>query len=495
MNAKYISSLLLITGVLLATAVPAQQDLIWERQYDLRSGGYAQHIFYEPEDGYLLVSGVISQYDGDEGYNNLSFPIVMRLGYQGEPIWIHEGAATKIADAPVVTRCDWGGYLIIGATKETEEQTPYSLTAKNVNIESGEVIWEQTYPTDSLTSVRAISAWNIDGGRMLIFGWTHPAQYWVEPTNDNVFVMEISTETGECFSTTYIAGTERVTLTHVQRIYDGGFLLVGKVGEPEPRRGGNAFVASINSDLEPVMWQTFEGEGDDNVTGIAPYIGGYYLLCANYDVELEMEQSYLIKMNLDGEILWRRSLGGDWRTCGYAITLNNEGNFWVGGRCIPQGENGPDMAWIAGVSSDGELLWQETLDREYYGTIYDVNRTRDGGVFVAGWGPVVQQYGPYAQSVSRNEVVTPPKDIVINRTAPNPFNSMTIVSYEVPRVGRTLISLIDVSGRTVRSWTEDVASAGEVRTVIDGGNLVAGAYWLKVQQGERVAGSKIVLLR
>lgn len=495
MKTSFLSPLLLAAGVLIAITATAQPELIWEKNFNLRSGGYAHHIFYEPEDGNLLVSGVISQFDGDEGYGDQSFPIIMRLGADGEPVWIHEGTPTKIADSPLITRCDWGGYLIVGATKETEEQTPYSLTAKNIDIETGDVAWERTYPTDSLTSVRAISAWNIQNGRMLIFGWTHPAQYLVEPTHDDLFIMEISTETGECFSTTYIQGTERVTLTHVQRIYDGGFILVGKVGEPEPLHEGKAFIARINSNYEPVMWQIFEGEGDDNVTGLAPHPGGFYLLCSNYDVNLEMEQSYLINMNLNGEVIWRHSIGGDDQTAGYAISLSDEGNIWVAGRCIPRGEFGPDKSWLAEVNSDGELLWQQNLSGENYGTAYGLASTRNGGVYVACAGPTVMYLASEAQNVSYPESTNHPVKLSINGAAPNPFNSETIVTFEAPVAGSILLSLADASGRTIRTWSQNIPGTGMFTASIDAGDLVAGAYWLRLKQGESEVVGRVVLIR
>lgn len=503
MKTSTIRTLLLLAGALITLNAFALSDLIWERSYDLRSGGYLKNISYITEDGYLLLSGVISQYDGDEGYNDQAFPVVMRLGGNGEPIWINEGSATKYADAPLIVHCDDGGYLVVGATKETEEQVPWIVTARKLSLETGEVVWEQIYPTDTLTSMRAVSAWNIDDGRMLIFGWTHPAQYWIEPTNDKVFVMEIMAETGELIGTTYIDGTERVTLTHVQRIYDGGFILVGKSGEPEPRCGGRAFAMRLSIDLEPIWSQEFEGDGDDNVTALAPYVDGFYLLCSNYDAQLEMEQSYLLNIDLDGMVYWRRSLGGEWRTSGRAMALNREGNLWVGGICIPEGEVGPDKAWLAGVSSEGDLLWQENISGANWGCIFGLAETRNGGVIVARGGLIVMNYSPYANSVSNSETSNPSKGLLISAVSPNPFNSTTTISVSLGEVGSQPVKLgiFDLSGREVATLTEDLSGVNShqllsQRTLVwNAAAMPAGNYIVRLQSGNETVARKVMLVR
>jgi len=494
MKAKSILTLLLTAGLLAASYLYAQTDIVWEKSYNLRSGGYADRIFYEPEDGYLLVSAVISQYDGDEGYGDQAFPVVIRLGVEGEPIWIHEGPATKVADAPVITRCNWGGYLAIGAVKPDEEQTPWSLRAVNVDIETGEVAWECSYPTDELTSVRVGSVWNGEDGRMLVFGWTHPAQYWVEPTHDQVFVMEIDSETGELFETTYLEGTERVSLSYVQRTIDG-FLLVGRSGEPEPRYGSKAFAMRIDQNNQ-VLWTTeFEGEGEDKVTSLAFHPGGYYLLCSNYDSNLEMEQTYIINMNPDGEVIWRENIGGDWQTSGSSISLSNDGNIWVGGRCIPWGDDGPDHAWLASVNSQGQLLWQQNISGDDYGSVNEVNRTRDNDLILALTGPKVMWVAPGANGVHQNERAAPPKDIQILSLAPNPFNAVTALKFTRPEAGKVSVVLTDMSGREFYRQSVEGLTPGEHLMTLDGSGMTAGSYIVTVRQGEKSASSRIVLMK
>jgi len=487
-----------LAGALLTAAAFAQPDLIWDHYYNWRSGGYAQTVAYNWEEGSLLVSGVISQYDGDEGYSNEAFPWVMRLAGEGAVAWRYEGAAARRADPPLITPCDWGGILVMGAVNPSEEQTPWHLAARKLDSESGEMIWEREYPTHELTSMRVCSAWNINDGNLLVFGWTHPAQFWVEPTEDRVFAMTISSEDGALSAARWIDGTERVTLSGVARTTDGGYLLVGKSGAPEPLMGGRAYAMRLNSSLEPVWAQEFEGEGDDRVTGIAPYVGGFYLLCANFDVELEMERSYILKVSLDGEVVWRREVGEDWRTYGLAIARTRGEELWVTGRCIPAGQYGPDKAWLAGVSADGDLLWQHQYGGSFYGSFYGVARTWENGAIVVGCGVdeanapgdmqiSVLWLGRYPSSV-RNSAVPALSKLWLQPASPNPFNSTTIVKFSVANPGLVRLALCDLSGRALQQWTQDCNHTGEGRLVLDGSGLAAGVYWIQLEQnGIRVA--------
>ena len=82
---------------------------------------------------------------------------------------------------------------------------------------------------------------------------------------------------------------------------------------------------------------------------------------------------------------------------------------------------------------------------------------------------------------------------------PNPFRASAEVAFELARGGKTRITVHDVSGRRVRTLTDERRPAGRQRVVWDGRDdwgheAPAGVYLLRLT-GSGVATRKVVLLR
>jgi hypothetical protein len=83
---------------------------------------------------------------------------------------------------------------------------------------------------------------------------------------------------------------------------------------------------------------------------------------------------------------------------------------------------------------------------------------------------------------------------------PNPFNPVTTLRLEFPRSGAASVEIIDVAGRTVRTFTLTAPTAGphqiQWRGTDDRGCAVAsGVYIARLVQGRHVVQGKLALLR
>jgi hypothetical protein len=107
--------------------------------------------------------------------------------------------------------------------------------------------------------------------------------------------------------------------------------------------------------------------------------------------------------------------------------------------------------------------------------------------------------GMYATGVETEPAPAPIQRLIQNR--PNPFNPMTVISYELAAAGHVRIDLFDTSGRRVRTLVDGAQGIGlhEVRWdgALDSGHPApSGAYFYKVTFPNGVAASrKMVLLR
>jgi hypothetical protein len=89
-----------------------------------------------------------------------------------------------------------------------------------------------------------------------------------------------------------------------------------------------------------------------------------------------------------------------------------------------------------------------------------------------------------------------PRSFAITAIHPNPFNGLTIVSYQLPAVGRVSLMLYDITGRQVSIQELGIKSPGRHQAVIDGALLPTGVYWLSLgEQGGQQSIAKVVLVR
>jgi hypothetical protein len=86
-------------------------------------------------------------------------------------------------------------------------------------------------------------------------------------------------------------------------------------------------------------------------------------------------------------------------------------------------------------------------------------------------------------------------EVTLYPAAPNPFNSTTSIRYFLPRSADVRLTTYDSAGRLVQRLSEGFATSGEHRATIQGADLPAGVYLLRLETGEVVRSMKVVLLK
>ena len=81
------------------------------------------------------------------------------------------------------------------------------------------------------------------------------------------------------------------------------------------------------------------------------------------------------------------------------------------------------------------------------------------------------------------------------KSYPNPFNSLTNISYDLPSDGIVTIAIFSVSGAKVAQVTNEYQSRGQHVVSFDGSNLSSGIYFCKVQVGNFSQFGKMSIVR
>jgi hypothetical protein len=175
--------------------------------------------------------------------------------------------------------------------------------------------------------------------------------------------------------------------------------------------GSDEFVAGLDSSGN-LLWNTFLGSiGDDYGYGIALdssgniYVTGYSDATWGSPVNAYSGgyEAYVAGMDSSGNLLWNTFLGSTSFDFGYDIALDSSGNIYVTGNSGAtwgspvNAHSGGGDAFVAGMDSSGNLLWNTFLGSANYDEGYGIALDSSGNIYVTGnsvatWGSPVNAY-------------------------------------------------------------------------------------------------------
>lgn len=105
-----------------------------------------------------------------------------------------------------------------------------------------------------------------------------------------------------------------------------------------------------------------------------------------------------------------------------------------------------------------------------------------------------------ANSIILEDIELKIEKFVLYENFPNPFNPSTHIAFEIAAVEDVKISITDIQGREIKSWTATAQEAGYHEAIwngldAEGKSVSAGLYLLRVQAGRDVQSRKMLLLK
>jgi hypothetical protein len=88
-----------------------------------------------------------------------------------------------------------------------------------------------------------------------------------------------------------------------------------------------------------------------------------------------------------------------------------------------------------------------------------------------------------------------PETFALYQNFPNPFNPMTVVSFQLPVVSTIKLVVYDLLGREVATLVDEVREAGSYEVPFDGARLASGVYIYRMTAGSWNAVKKMVLTK
>jgi len=293
------------------------------------------------------------------------------------------GSPTKTTDsngAYQLTDLGSGSYTIT-PSKEGFNFSPASLTVSITNSNVPEqnftataVTWAKIYGGSSADIAHFIQQ-SSDGG-FIVVGETSSFGL-----NSDVWILKLDVNGNIAWQKTYDG--DGVDIAHsMQQTLDGGFIVAGETSSS----GQNTDVWILKLDVNGnIAWQkTYGGDGADIAHSIQQTTEGGFIVAgetSSFGAETDV---WILKMDANGNIAWEKRYGGSGEDIAHSIQQTSDGGYIIAGESNSFGGGDKDI-WVLRLTSAGAIQWQKT-----YGTntsedsAYSVQQTSDGGFIVAG---------------------------------------------------------------------------------------------------------------
>lgn len=148
-----------------------------------------------------------------------------------------------------------------------------------------------------------------------------------------------------------------------------------------------------------IEWaKTFGGSQHDFARSVIQTQDGNILVFGNtasidgdiVDKTVEISDYWLLKLDLEGSILWSKTYGGSGEDVGQKVIQTSDGGFAIVGYSksddIDASNNeGQHDNWILKLDSNGNILWEKSFGYAGHDHAYSVIETSDGGFFMTGF--------------------------------------------------------------------------------------------------------------
>lgn len=187
----------------------------------------------------------------------------------------------------------------------------------------------------------------------------------------------------------------------MQQTSDGGYVICGSslsTNGDITNHIGNSDYWIVKLDVNGVIvWEkTLGGTGLDHGSAIQQTNDGGYIV-AGYSPSLDgqvtgnhgAQDFWIVKLNVTGGIIWQKSLGGTADDLARSVIQTIDGGYIIAGESSSNdgdvtGNHGEDDYWIVKLDPSGNLIWQKSIGGSGFDRPNCIKQTSDGGYIVVG---------------------------------------------------------------------------------------------------------------
>ncbi len=467
---------LLLSVLLTATFAITQEPIVeWQKSFGGSLEDWSRSI-EQTNDGGYIAAGTSQSIDGDVTANNGYFDFwVVKVDASGNLEWQKALGGSDSDWAWSVQQTNDNNYIVAGFSESSDGDVSISYGGKDCWIvkldQSGNILWEKSYGGSDDDVARSIKQTS-DGG-FIVAGHTFSND--LDVTNNygysDIWILKIDIS-GNIIWEKSIGGSSHEEAYSIQTTLDNGFVIAGWTrsidGDIAVNNGYyDCWVIKLN-DLGDIIWEkNLGGSGDDRANSILQNTDGSYLVTGrsksdDNDVSINQGQNdyWVVKLNILGEIIWEKSLGGFYNDYGYSATQTvDDGYIICGFTSSSDGDvtaNLPgDDVWIVKLNEFGDIEWQKSLGGSNHDYAESIISVSDGGFVITGFsesmdGDLSQNSGEkdyWIIKIGQETSSLPKKSMDVVDVYPNPASDVFNIRFEKQR--NSDFKILDILGRPV----------------------------------------------
>jgi hypothetical protein len=347
----------------LATAQSGTATLIWERTYGGNGSDFSRCIIMTSNGG-LLIPGMTSSLGDPRGDGYL-----LKLDGDGNREWEITCGGNGSEWLYAALEDVGESYVVAGFTNSTGSGMRDIYVSKRGS--RGEMIWEIIHggPEDDVI-YDVVSA--RDGGYILA-GFT---ESWGKGSRD-VYLVKVSTVGNVIWERTY-GGSEEDWAKRIIENPDGGYVVSGTARSFRGSDSKDAYLLKVDENGNRLWEKAYGGDGWDEGLGIAPCDDGF-MVAGMTDSFGEKNSSdvFIFKVDRDGDKLWQKTHGIRGWNQASCIIEDGHGGYALAGVAYHN-------AYVAGINSNGRLLWEGDYGGEGADWAYDLALISPGVIVAVG---------------------------------------------------------------------------------------------------------------
>lgn len=338
-------------------------------------GGVHDEIGYDVQpttDGGYVVTG----YTGSFGAGELD-AYLLKTDSKGKQEWYKHFGGKRDDLAYSVRQTADGGYITAGGTHSFS-------TGSNAYVvktdREGNLVWQKTFGGEQHRARGYAIHQTTDGGYIVAGEILSPEPRLAKSGYLDALVVRID-GSGELIWQKTFGGEDMDIALAIQQSSDAGFVLAGVTWS-----FGNwtqAYIAKTDRDGN-LLWENAFGDVVyEQGNSIRQTIDGGFVISGGYTNGYAINGTYLIKTDGQGNRVWEKiPVRGESQIMGHTILPADDGGYVV--LSGPSRTHGGSDSYLLKTDANGNLVWKTSLDKKGSVSCYAACRTGDGGYVVTG---------------------------------------------------------------------------------------------------------------
>lgn len=270
-----------------------------------------------------------------------------------------------------------GNYVLAGRSDS------YSIGDMNMNVikvdGNGNVVWDKNFGADE--TEEAHGGIETSDQHLMVVGYSDSygggvgmKDFWVIRLDQNGLMK---------WQKTYGSRTSIDEANDIVETADGGFLVVGSTLSLDNAKS-DVLLVKIDKEGNELWRKTYGKEKNDVGNAIIKTKDGYVLVGNTESLGYGRWEVWVVALDENGEERWNKTYGGPDNEMGNTIRETADGNLVVAGYTYSFAEGSHD-AWIFEITAEGEKVWSRNLGGMSTDEFFDLAITEDNYIVAAGY--------------------------------------------------------------------------------------------------------------